>query len=113
MRRVASGMVFCAGDYAADAAGARAAWFGVSAAIASVVRTLGISSMSEPLISVLIDMYNYGGYVEQAIESVLEQNFPAGEREILVVDDGSTDDTQERVKKYGSAITYLKKANGG
>jgi glycosyltransferase involved in cell wall biosynthesis len=66
-----------------------------------------------PLISVLIDTYNYGPYVEEAIESVLAQEFPAGDREILVVDDGSTDDTAERVRRFGRAISYFRKPNGG
>jgi len=65
------------------------------------------------MISVLIDTYNYGRYIEQAIESVLDQDFPAAEREILVVDDGSTDDTPDRVRKYCTAIRYLRKTNGG
>jgi glycosyltransferase involved in cell wall biosynthesis len=69
--------------------------------------------MRTPLISVLIDTYNYGLYIEQAIDSVLAQDFPTAEREILVVDDGSTDDTPERMRKYGPAITYLRKRNGG
>jgi glycosyltransferase involved in cell wall biosynthesis len=69
--------------------------------------------MPEPLVSVLIDTYNYGRYVEEAIDSVLAQDFPSNEMEILVVDDGSTDDTAERVKKYGTRVQYLQKANGG
>src|SRR5438552_8026864 len=69
--------------------------------------------MRTPLISVLIDTYNYGRYIEQAIDSVLAQDFSTAEREILVVDDGSTDDTPERMRKYGPAITYLRKRNGG
>jgi glycosyltransferase involved in cell wall biosynthesis len=67
----------------------------------------------KPLISVLIDTFNYGQYVEEAIESAIAQDFPAVEREVLVVDDGSTDDTAERVRKFGKAITYLRKPNGG
>ena len=67
----------------------------------------------KPLVSVLIDTYNYGRYVEEAIESAIAQDFPVGEREILVVDDGSTDDTAERVQKFGDAVTYLRKPNGG
>jgi glycosyltransferase involved in cell wall biosynthesis len=63
--------------------------------------------------TVLIDTYNYGQYIEEAVQSVLAQNFPAEEREILVVDDGSTDDTAERLKKYGDTIRYLRKENGG
>ena len=70
-------------------------------------------SSRKPLVSVLIDTYNYGRYVEQAIESALGQEFPADEREILVVDDGSTDDTAERVRRFGRAITYFRKPNGG
>jgi glycosyltransferase involved in cell wall biosynthesis len=66
-----------------------------------------------PLISVLIDTFNYGQYVEEAIESAIGQDFPAREREILVVDDGSTDDTEERVRRFGNAVTYFRKANGG
>ncbi len=69
--------------------------------------------MSAPFVTVLIDTYNYGHYVEEAIHSVLAQEFPRERVEILVVDDGSTDDTAERLKKYGDAIRYLRKPNGG
>lgn len=69
--------------------------------------------MPEPQVSVVIDTYNYGRFVEEAIESVLSQDFPAGRMEILVVDDGSTDDTAERVKKYGARLQYFQKPNGG
>jgi glycosyltransferase involved in cell wall biosynthesis len=69
--------------------------------------------MKPPFFTVLIDTYNYGQYVEQAVASALSQDFPAEEREILVVDDGSTDDTEERLRKFGGAIRYLRKLNGG
>jgi len=69
--------------------------------------------MAAPSISVLIDAFNYGHFIEQAIDSVLAQDFPFERREILVVDDGSTDNTFERVKKYGNAIRYFRKPNGG
>lgn len=72
--------------------------------------------MTAPLITVLITTYNYGRFIEQAIDSVLAQDFPQGNLEILVVDDGSTDDTAEHVKKYGSRgsrIEYFHKTNGG
>lgn len=64
-------------------------------------------------ITVLITTHNYGQFVEQAIDSVLTQNFPPEKIQVLVVDDGSTDDTSERVKKYGSRIEYFYKPNGG
>lgn len=69
--------------------------------------------MKAPFFSVLIDAYNYGHYVEEAVSSVLTQDFPREEREILVVDDGSTDDTAARLRKFGNAIRYVYKSNGG
>src|SRR5277367_2240435 len=66
-----------------------------------------------PIFTVLIDTYNYGQYIEEAVNSVLRQEFPAEQREILVVDDGSTDDTEQRLAKFGEAIRYFKKPNGG
>jgi glycosyltransferase involved in cell wall biosynthesis len=69
--------------------------------------------MNAPLVTVLIDTYNYGQYIEEAVESALAQEFPREQREILVVDDGSTDDTAGRLKKYGDAIRYVRKPNGG
>lgn len=69
--------------------------------------------MNGPLFTVLIDTFNYGRFVENAIDSVLTQNFPREQYEILVVDDGSTDDTAQRLTKYGNAIHYLRKENGG
>lgn len=69
--------------------------------------------MSLPFVSVIIDTYNYGRFIEEAIDSVLSQDFPADRMEVLVIDDGSTDDTAERVKKYGSRIKYFPKPNGG
>lgn len=69
--------------------------------------------MPTPLVTVLIDTYNYGRFIEEAIGSVLSQDFPTDQVEILVVDDGSTDDTAERLKKYGSRIRYFCKPNGG
>ena len=69
--------------------------------------------MKEPTITVLIDTFNYGHFIDEAIESVLSQDFPMEQVEILVVDDGSTDDTSDRMKKYGSRIRYLRKSNGG
>lgn len=49
--------------------------------------------MPAPLVTVLIDTYNHERFIEEAIVSVLEQDFSAGDVEILVVDDGSTDRT--------------------
>jgi glycosyltransferase involved in cell wall biosynthesis len=66
-----------------------------------------------PLVSVLIDTYNYGQFIEQAVGSALAQDFPAEQMEVLVVDDGSTDDTGERLAKFSGRIQYFQKPNGG
>src|SRR5579864_3642711 len=69
--------------------------------------------MTKPFVSVLIDTYNHERFIEQAISSVLEQDFPASGREILVVDDGSTDRTPEIVRKFEPHVRLLRKQNGG
>jgi len=65
-----------------------------------------------PKVSVLIINYNYGRFLGDAVESVLSQDF-RGETEVLVVDDGSTDDSAERIKPYLDRVSWLPKPNGG
>jgi len=69
--------------------------------------------MAKPFVSVLIDTYNHERFIEKAIVSVLEQDFPAAQREILVVDDGSSDRTPDIVRKFESHVRLLRKENGG
>lgn len=69
--------------------------------------------MSNPLLSVLIDTYNHEKYIEQCVLSAIEQDFPASDYEIVVVDDGSTDRTQEIVAKFAPRVRLLRKKNGG
>jgi hypothetical protein len=69
--------------------------------------------MAKPIVSVLIDTFNHERFIEKAIVSVLEQDFPAAEREILVVDDGSNDGTAEIVRKFEPHVRVLRKENGG
>jgi glycosyltransferase involved in cell wall biosynthesis len=69
--------------------------------------------MPKPFISVLIDTYNHERFIEEAVNSVLAQDYPAEQREILVVDDGSTDRTPEILRRFGSEVRVLRKANGG
>lgn len=64
-------------------------------------------------VTALIDTFNYGRFIEDAIESVLNQDFPAQQLQVIVVDDGSTDDTAERIQKYGDRVEYVHKPNGG
>lgn len=62
-------------------------------------------------VSVVIAAYNAEATIERAIESVLHQTLPADE--ILVVDDGSTDRTAEKVQRYGPPVRYLREENAG
>jgi glycosyltransferase involved in cell wall biosynthesis len=69
--------------------------------------------MTKPFVSILIDTYNHEKFIEQAIVSVLEQDFPAAEREIIIVDDGSSDGTTEIVRKFEPQVRLIRKPNGG
>jgi glycosyltransferase involved in cell wall biosynthesis len=70
-------------------------------------------TMGRPAVTALIDTYNHERFIEKAIVSVLEQDFPTSDMEILVVDDGSTDRTPEIVRKIAPPVRYLRKENGG
>ncbi|MDQ3089309.1 MAG: glycosyltransferase, partial [Acidobacteriota bacterium] len=62
-------------------------------------------------VSVIIPTYNYAHFIGEAIESILAQTFPLSE--IIVVDDGSTDNTEQIVAKYGNKVRYIKQENSG
>jgi len=63
------------------------------------------------LVTVIIPTYNSAKYITEAVDSVLAQTYK--NFEIIVVDDGSTDDTDEVLKPYMDKIIYIKKKNGG
>lgn len=63
------------------------------------------------LVSVVVLNYNYGRYLTQCIDSVLAQDYPV--MEVIVVDDGSTDESRAVVESYGSRIVASFKPNGG
>jgi len=67
--------------------------------------------MSTPFVSIIVNNYNYGRFLEQAIDSALAQTWP--HREVIVVDDGSTDDSRDRIARYGDRIVPVLKPNGG
>ena len=68
-------------------------------------------AMSRMSVSVVIPSFNCGSFVTQALDSALAQSWAA--REIIVVDDGSTDDTRERLKPYMERIRYVFQENRG
>jgi glycosyltransferase involved in cell wall biosynthesis len=69
--------------------------------------------MSNPLFSVVIPTYNCAAYLQQSIESALWQSISSDKREIIVVDDGSTDETPQLVARFGNAVRYVRQENGG
>lgn len=67
---------------------------------------------SSPLFSVIIPTYNRANFLKRAIDSVLVQTFK--DFELIIVDDGSTDNTKELINLYSdSRIKYIYKKNGG
>jgi glycosyltransferase involved in cell wall biosynthesis len=78
---------------------------------------LGMIEMNDkPLVSVAIITYNQKDYLRECIESVLAQDYP--NIEIIVADDGSTDDTQDMLKEYdqkypGKFVLRLSEKNQG
>ncbi len=68
---------------------------------------------SLPLISVVVASYNMGQYVCQAVDSILNQEYP--NLEVIVVNDGSSDDTWERLEKYADLpqVRIIHQENGG
>ena len=65
--------------------------------------------MSNDLVTAVIPTYNYGRFVTQAVESALAQTY--GHVEVIVVDDGSNDDTREQLAPYGDRVRYIYQAN--
>ncbi len=64
-----------------------------------------------PKISVVIPAYNNADYITTALQSITVQEYP--NVEIIVVDDGSTDETKQRVEDYGQDVVLISQANAG
>jgi glycosyltransferase involved in cell wall biosynthesis len=70
-----------------------------------------MSTSSHPLVSIVIDNYNYDKFLGESIDSVLNQTYD--HVEVIVVDDGSTDNSEEVMNSYADKITGIVKKNGG
>jgi len=75
-----------------------------------VVVNSSLPRLIEPRISIVICNYNYGRYVEQAVRSALEQAYPC---EVVVVDDGSTDESRDLLAPWADRVTLVLQDNGG
>ena len=64
-----------------------------------------------PKVSIVIPVYNGANYMREAIDSALAQTYD--NIEVIVVNDGSTDNTEEIALSYGDKIRYFSKSNGG
>ncbi len=64
-----------------------------------------------PLVSVIIPTFNRGWIIQEAIDSVLAQDFT--DFELILVDDGSTDDTGQILEAYGRDLTVYRQSNRG
>jgi glycosyltransferase involved in cell wall biosynthesis len=65
----------------------------------------------QPSVTVLINNYNYGRFLNQAIDSALNQTYQ--NIEVVVVDDGSTDESRDIIRSYGDKVIPVLKENGG
>ncbi len=64
-----------------------------------------------PKVSVIMPTFNRAAYLQEAIESVLEQTYI--DYELIIIDDGSVDNTKEVCAKYGEKVRYLYQENKG
>lgn len=63
------------------------------------------------LVSIIVSSYNYGRFLHHTIDSALSQSYK--HTEVIVVDDGSTDNSVEIINSYGKKIIPVIKSNGG
>ena len=70
-----------------------------------------MSAQSLPLVSVVIPNYNYARYLRQAIDSVLGQTYP--KVEAIVIDDGSSDQSESVLRTYGDRIRWFRQQRQG
>lgn len=65
----------------------------------------------QPLVTAVIPTYNCGRFAIEAVESACAQTYPR--MEVVLIDDGSTDDTAERLRPYSGRVRYIRQENRG
>ncbi|MBD2259184.1 glycosyltransferase [Pseudanabaena sp. FACHB-2040] len=75
------------------------------------LQAIDLVGPSQPLVSLIINNYNYAAFLAEAIDSCLNQTYPR--IEVIVVDDGSQDGSPQIIESYGAKIIPVLKANGG
>src|ERR1700744_1726128 len=66
-----------------------------------------------PRVSGIVPAYNLAPYLPAALDSPLAPGAPGGDVQIIVVDDGSTDDTQQVLRAYAGRVEVIRQENGG
>ncbi len=66
---------------------------------------------NNPLVSIITPTYNRASFIEETINSILNQDYK--NIEYIVIDDGSTDNTHELLNKYKNKLTFIKQENKG
>lgn len=66
---------------------------------------------ADTLASIIVDNFNYGRFLKESVESALQQTYP--HKEVIVVDDGSSDDSRDIIAGFGDRIIPVLKENGG
>ena len=66
---------------------------------------------TQPFVSVIVPAYNAESYIDEALRSVLRQTYP--HLEVIVVDDGSTDATLQRIAAYQPRVQCIRRSNSG
>lgn len=87
-------------------------WEAVASQVAGIFRQA--AEPDDPSVSVIIPCYNYGHTLQRAVNSVLEQTYPV--KEIIIVDDGSTDNTQAvatTLTQMHNNVRYVRQSNAG
>jgi hypothetical protein len=82
-----------------------------SAECASPVPSAPVADQPQPLVSVIIPVYNGARFIADAVQSIVAQEYRS--LEIIVVDDGSTDDTAQVVARLGRDVRYVFQGNAG